>query len=882
MAYLPPPKSLDINMHNFIPGSGDTDLPSSLSGVLNSLGANEYLIRGNTNAIQFMSAYVYNPGTGNKEQYYDAYNVVPGDWLANDATGFTWKIMTIYSVSDAPNPGNDTSGGTFYAKMKDIDGYNAGLDAGGTFNGAPVYTDSRTILFTVDEDGFPIFTPSDTFNVSANFSGNVIGRFRALNSYNQYVNIYQVDASGTFIAGDPVYYNSTASAFAPSYGLGDISGVSYTIGIVTSVGVPTKDYFMFNPFGEYRTNMGLSGPAGTIYYINPTGTTGADAYTTVRPAINPFPVYQTLDTSGNAILLKGVGFASGGGGGGGTGYTGPTGDIGPQTYYIFDGGTPTTDYYDGPAFNCGGPGITGNTGPSGAYNGANIVLQLRHGTAADWVPVNPLLAVGELGYETDTGLFKIGNGLTGWNSLPYGGLHGPTGPTGITGPTGFNGTAGATGATGPTGIGPTGPTGIGATGPTGATGAVGAGGTTGTTGPTGATGPTGLTGVTGPTGAIGASTDQYISFTRTTDSASSLSATDAFINATGTLNVSSGITFTAATGRFTASVAGVYAIEVLLIYDPSNTADVTVFTIQKNGSNVWSYTMRIYGQATVAPAPVPLLIYQTLNAGDWLNFITDPTGTSIVKAGSTVNITRLSVGPTGFTGSTGNTGPTGPTGITGMTGPTGPTGPTGNTGPTGFTGPTGLTGLTGPTGFTGLTGPTGFTGPTGLTGLTGPTGNTGPTGVTGNTGPTGVTGNTGPTGPTFTGGTVNNIIVAGTTTVQQIQEIGQTRTGATGTVAHNWTTGNIFYHSTMLGNFTANITNVPTTADRAYTTTLILKQGPTGYYANALQVNNSSVSILWANATGPTGTALRTEIESFTLYYTASTWTAFGQLTSFG
>jgi hypothetical protein len=129
---------------------------------------------------------------------------------------------------------------------------------------------------------------------------------------------------------------------------------------------------------------------------------------------------------------------------------------------------------------------------------------------------------------------------------------------------------------------------------------------------------------------------------------------------------------------------------------------------------------------------------------------------------------------------------------------------------------------------------------------------------------------------------VNNIIVAGTTTVQQIQEVGQTRTGATGTVTHDWTTGNIFYHSTMQANFTANIINVPTTADRAYTTTLILKQGTPGYYANALQVNSAPVSILWANATGPTGTATRTEIESFTLYYTASTWTAFGQLTTFG
>jgi hypothetical protein len=85
----------------------------------------------------------------------------------------------------------------------------------------------------------------------------------------------------------------------------------------------------------------------------------------------------------------------------------------------------------------------------------------------------------------------------------------------------------------------------------------------------------------------------------------------------------------------------------------------------------------------------------------------------------------------------------------------------------------------------------------------------------------------------------------------------------------------------MAGNFTANIINVPTTADRAYTTTLILRQGATPYVANALQINSSATTVLWANAAGPTGTANRTEIESFTLYYTASTWTALGQYTSF-
>ena len=239
MSYLPPPKSLDIMMYNFI--SGDVNLPPSLTATLSGLSQNEYLIRGKLNSLSFFSASVYNPGSDQLEQFYDAYNVAAGDWLANDATGFTWKIVNIYTVTDAPLSGNNTGEGVFYAKMMDIDGYNAGMDTTGLFMGGPGYTDSRTILFTVDEDGFPIFTPSDTFNLSSNFSGNVIGRFRALNSYNQYVSIYQVDASGAFIAGDPIYYSSTTSKFAKAYGLGDISGVSFTLGVVTSVGVPTKD-----------------------------------------------------------------------------------------------------------------------------------------------------------------------------------------------------------------------------------------------------------------------------------------------------------------------------------------------------------------------------------------------------------------------------------------------------------------------------------------------------------------------------------------------------------------------------------------------------------------------------------------------------------------
>jgi hypothetical protein len=46
-------------------------------------------------------------------------------------------------------------------------------------------------------------------------------------------------------------------------------------------------------------------------------------------------------------------------------------------------------------------------------------IQLRRGTASQWTSSNPTLAAGEMGVETDTGLSKIGNGSTAWNSLSY-------------------------------------------------------------------------------------------------------------------------------------------------------------------------------------------------------------------------------------------------------------------------------------------------------------------------------------------------------------------------------------------------------------------------------------------------------------------------------
>jgi hypothetical protein len=47
------------------------------------------------------------------------------------------------------------------------------------------------------------------------------------------------------------------------------------------------------------------------------------------------------------------------------------------------------------------------------------LIQIRRGTAAQWVSTNSTLSSGEWGYETDTGRFKVGDGITAWNSLDY-------------------------------------------------------------------------------------------------------------------------------------------------------------------------------------------------------------------------------------------------------------------------------------------------------------------------------------------------------------------------------------------------------------------------------------------------------------------------------
>lgn len=48
-----------------------------------------------------------------------------------------------------------------------------------------------------------------------------------------------------------------------------------------------------------------------------------------------------------------------------------------------------------------------------------VRIQVRRDTSQNWTSSNPVLASGEIGFETNTNKMKIGNGTSAWNSLSY-------------------------------------------------------------------------------------------------------------------------------------------------------------------------------------------------------------------------------------------------------------------------------------------------------------------------------------------------------------------------------------------------------------------------------------------------------------------------------
>jgi hypothetical protein len=129
------------------------------------------------------------------------------------------------------------------------------------------------------------------------------------------------------------------------------------------------------------------------------------------------------------------------------------------------------------------------------------------------------------------------------------------------------------------------------------------------------------------------------------------------------------------------------------------------------------------------------------------------------------------------------------------------------------------------------------------------------------------------TSPTFTG----------TVTAQQSVELFTSPSISVNAVTLNFTNGSIFSLGNNAANITANFTNIPGTAGRTISTTLIITQGGTAYIPSAVTINGgASATIRWQGGSAPTGTANRINIVNFTFVCTATnTWTIIGALTDY-
>lgn len=142
-------------------------------------------------------------------------------------------------------------------------------------------------------------------------------------------------------------------------------------------------------------------------------------------------------------------------------------------------------------------------------------------------------------------------------------------------------------------------------------------------------------------------------------------------------------------------------------------------------------------------------------------------------------------------------------------------------------------------------------------------------GLNGGTGLSGVTiGNVTPAAANFT-----TLSVSGTTTLSEVVEQIVTKTGATGTVTHDFTESNTWYHTSIAANFTVNLTNVPTTDNRTIIINLHLIQGSTPYFATAFQIDGVAQTINWTGSVYPQPQANATEIQTFSLFRVGSAWT---------
>ena len=288
---------------------------------------------------------------------------------------------------------------------------------------------------------------------------------------------------------------------------------------------------------------------------------------------------------------------------------------------------------------------------------------------------------------------------------------------------------------------------------------------------------------------------------------------------------------------------------------------------------------------------------ETLHPNDYVEIpvtISDSSGTGSTgfADGHPLIVVLTSVGIQGVQGTQGAQGTQGEQGIQGVQGIQGAQGTQGIQGVTGSQGTLGTQGAQGTQGRQGVQGTQGARGTQGTDGAQGTQGTQGRQGIQGSTGAgtqgtQGIQGTQGTQGIVSSNLSITTLTVSGTaslnglTQIQQVDYPYTAKTGATGTVTHDCSVGQVFYHTSPSANFTVNLTNLGVSSGYITKVELYVVQGNTGRLPNAIQIAGSSKTISWFNAVTPTPSTNAVDLVTFTLLLSGTTYTVFGKLEKF-
>ena len=145
--------------------------------------------------------------------------------------------------------------------------------------------------------------------------------------------------------------------------------------------------------------------------------------------------------------------------------------------------------------------------------------------------------------------------------------------------------------------------------------------------------------------------------------------------------------------------------------------------------------------------------------------------------------------------------------------------------------------------------------------------------------------NTGVGNPTFTSASTIDFNAPDGIRLENIlktNEVLTNITGATGTVTFNYGAGPVFNVTSPAANWTADITNIPTTNNRATNTAIIITQGVTPYVPTVIQIDGVTQTIKWIDNVAPTGNANKTDVITLSMLRVGGSWNILGSYVNYG